>query len=44
MDRTSPEIINEVERILEQKLSSTFTQDYTQTGGVEAVVEVLKMV
>ncbi|MGE6631399.1 flagellar motor switch protein FliG [Bacillus sp. NPDC077027] len=41
MDRTSPEIINEVERILEQKLSSTFTQDFTQTGGVEAVVEVL---
>lgn len=41
MDRTSPEIINEVEQILERKLSSTFTQDYTQTGGVEAVVEVL---
>ncbi|RCK11003.1 hypothetical protein DT075_25215 [Bacillus licheniformis] len=41
MDRTSPEIINEVEQILEQKLSSTFTQDYTQTGGIEAVVEVL---
>lgn len=41
MDRTSPEIINEVERILEQKLSSAFTQDYTQTGGIEAVVEVL---
>ncbi|AZB42938.1 flagellar motor switch protein FliG [Bacillus sp. FJAT-42376] len=41
MDRTSPEIINEVEQILEKKLSSAFTQDYTQTGGVEAVVEVL---
>lgn len=41
MDRTSPEIINEVERVLEQKLSSSFTQDYTQTGGIEAVVEVL---
>lgn len=41
MDRTSPEIINEVERVLEQKLSSAFTQDYTQTGGIEAVVEVL---
>ncbi len=41
MDRTSPEIINEVEQILERKLSSTVTQDYTQTGGVEAVVEVL---
>ncbi|WP_046175057.1 flagellar motor switch protein FliG [Domibacillus indicus] len=41
MDSTSPEIINEVEAILERKLSSTVTQDYTQTGGVEAVVEVL---
>ena len=41
MDSTSPEIINEVEQILEKKLSSTVTQDYTQTGGIEAVVEVL---
>ncbi|ASV65957.1 flagellar motor switch protein FliG [Cytobacillus sp. FSL W7-1323] len=41
MDGTSPEIINEVEQILERKLSATVTQDYTQTGGVESVVEVL---
>lgn len=41
MDSTSPEIIYEVEQILEQKLSSTVTQDYTQTGGIQAVVEVL---
>ncbi|WP_100330909.1 flagellar motor switch protein FliG [Bacillus xiapuensis] len=41
MDITSPEIINEVEAILERKLSATVTQDFTQTGGVEAVVEVL---
>ena len=41
MDRTSPEIISEVEAILERKLSATVTQDYTQTGGIEAVVEVL---
>lgn len=41
MDRTSPEIINEVEQVLERKLSTTVTQDYTQTGGIEAVVEVL---
>lgn len=41
MDRTSPEVINEVEQILERKLSTTVTQDYTQTGGIEAVVEVL---
>jgi flagellar motor switch protein FliG len=41
MDSTSPEIINEIEQVLERKLSATVTQDYTQTGGVEAVVEVL---
>jgi flagellar motor switch protein FliG len=41
MDSTSPEIINEVEQILERKLSAAVTQDYTQTGGIEAVVEVL---
>ncbi|MRX70592.1 flagellar motor switch protein FliG [Bacillus lacus] len=44
MDRTSPEVISEVEQVLERKLSSTFTQDYTQTGGVESVVEVLNSV
>ncbi|WP_106406315.1 flagellar motor switch protein FliG [Bacillus marinisedimentorum] len=41
MDSTSPEIVNEVEQILERKLSATVTQDYTQAGGIEAVVEVL---
>ncbi len=41
MDSTSPEVIYEVEQILEQKLSATFTHDYTQTGGIETIVEVL---
>ncbi|MFG6148917.1 flagellar motor switch protein FliG [Halobacillus sp. B23F22_1] len=41
MDSTSPEIISQVERILEKKLSTTVTQDYTDTGGIQAVVEVL---
>lgn len=41
MDRTSPEIINQVEQILEKKLSATVTQDFTQAGGIEAVVGVL---
>ncbi len=41
MDRTSPEVITEIEQILEQKLSTTVTQDFTQAGGIEAVVEVL---
>jgi flagellar motor switch protein FliG len=44
MDSTSPEIINEVENILERKLSATVTQDYTRVGGIETVVEVLNSV
>ncbi|OEH85819.1 flagellar motor switch protein FliG [Desulfuribacillus stibiiarsenatis] len=41
MDRTSPDIISEVERVLETKLSSTVTADYTSAGGIEAVVDIL---
>lgn len=41
MDSTSPEVISEIEAVLERKLSSTVTQDYTETGGIDAVVEVL---
>ncbi|MFC5712149.1 flagellar motor switch protein FliG [Thalassorhabdus alkalitolerans] len=44
MDSTSPEIVNEVESILEKKLSATVVQDYTEAGGVESVVEVLNSV
>ena len=29
MDRTSPDVIKEVERVLERKLSSLLNQDYT---------------
>lgn len=41
MDATPPEVIHEVEQVLERKLSSSVIQDYTQTGGVKALVEVL---
>ena len=44
MNRTSPEIIKEIERVLERKLSSMVTQDYTITGGIGAVVEILNSV
>lgn len=44
MDRTSPEVLKEVERVLERKLSSMVSQDYTAAGGVESVVEVLNRV
>ncbi|NLI60553.1 MAG: flagellar motor switch protein FliG [Clostridiales bacterium] len=41
MDSTSPEIIKEVERVLENKLSSMVTSDFTTAGGIEAIVEIL---
>lgn len=44
MDRTYPEIIKEVEVVLEKKLSNIVTQDYTKAGGVESVVEILNSV
>ncbi|MBP2650209.1 MAG: fliG [Firmicutes bacterium] len=44
MDRTSPEILKDVERILERKLSSLVTQDFTAAGGVDSIVEVLNRV
>lgn len=44
MDRTSPDVIKEVEAILESKLSSLVNQDYTIIGGVDAVVEILNTV
>ena len=44
MDRTSPDVIKEVENILEQKLASLVSQDYTIVGGVDSVVEVLNTV
>ncbi len=44
MDRTSPDVIKEVERVLESKLSSLVNQDYTIVGGVDAIVEILNTV
>ena len=44
MDRTSPDVIKEVERIFEKKLASLVNQDYTIIGGVDAIVEILNTV
>jgi len=41
MDSTSPEVITQIEHILEQKLSSTVTQDYTNAGGIDSIVQIL---
>ena len=44
MDRTSPDVIKEVESVLERKLASMINQDYTIVGGVDAIVAILTMV
>ncbi|MDR2045104.1 MAG: flagellar motor switch protein FliG [Clostridium sp.] len=44
MDRTSPDVIKEVEKVLESKISSLVNQDYAIIGGVDAVVEILNAV
>lgn len=44
MDRTSPDVIKDVERILERRLSSMATQDFTSAGGVDSIVAVINKV
>ncbi|HHW30447.1 MAG TPA: flagellar motor switch protein FliG [Clostridiaceae bacterium] len=44
MDRTSPEIIKEVERILEKNLSTLVVEDYTVAGGIQSIVDILNSV
>lgn len=44
MGSTSPEIIKEVENVLEKKLSSLVTQDYSLTGGIQSIVDILNSV
>jgi len=44
MDRTSPEVLKEVERILEKNLSSLVIEDYTVSGGIESIVDILNSV
>ena len=44
MDRTSPDVLREVERVLEKKLSTLSSEDYTAAGGVESIVEILNLV
>ena len=45
MDRTSPEVLREVELVLEKKLSTVVgMQDFSLAGGVESVVSILNRV
>ena len=41
MDRITPEVLREVERVLERKLSTVMGQDFTVAGGIDAVVAII---
>jgi len=44
MDRTAPEIVREVERVLERKMAAVFSQGFTFAGGVREVADILNLV
>ncbi len=44
MERTPPEVVREVERVLERKMASVFTQGFTFAGGVREVAEILNSI
>lgn len=44
MDRTPPEIVREVERVLERKMASIFSQGFTFAGGIKEVAEILNRI
>ena len=41
MDRTSPEMIREVEKTLERKFSTIVSEDYTEVGGIDYIAEIM---
>ncbi len=44
MDSTSPEVIREVEVVLEKKLSALTTEEFANVGGIDSVVQILNAV
>lgn len=44
MESTSPEVIKDVELVLEKKLSNMVTRDFATTGGIQAIVDILNSV
>lgn len=41
MGRTSPEVLKEIEKVLEHKISNLAPTDYSSTGGIQSVVDML---
>lgn len=44
MDRTSPEVLREVEGVLKERLSSVVQQDFAAAGGIQSLVDILNNV
>ena len=44
MDRTTPDTLREVERVLERKISTIASEDFTMAGGIDTIVEILNNV
>ena len=44
MERTSPEVLKEVEKVLESRLSNIMVQDFTASGGIPSLVNILNQV
>lgn len=41
LERAAPDVVMEIERVLERRISSIFTQEFTAAGGVRSLAEVL---
>lgn len=44
MDRASPDVISQIEREFEKRLSTLVSEDYTTIGGIDSIVEIINQV
>jgi flagellar motor switch protein FliG len=44
MDRTSPEIVSQVEKVLERKVASMVSMDFTEVGGINYIADVMNKI
>jgi flagellar motor switch protein FliG len=44
MDRTSPEIVSQVEKVLERKFASMVSMDFTEVGGINYIADVMNKI
>ncbi|OOB77534.1 MAG: flagellar motor switch protein FliG [Epulopiscium sp. Nele67-Bin001] len=44
MDRASPDVVNEIEKEFEKRLSALVTEEYTTVGGIDSIVEIINLV